>query len=125
MSAPPSPNGNNGRNPDGTFAKGNPGGPGNPHAKRVAKLRAAAFDAVTVKDIEEIIAVLLRLAKEGDVSAAKEVLGRAVGKPGDALNALDPGQVKLEELKLEKALHENSADYDPIHPCRRSELGVA
>lgn len=120
MSTEPSPNGGNGRNADDTFSKGNPGGPGNPHAKRVAKLRSAVFATVTVKDIEEIIAVLRRLATEGDVSAAKEVLGRTVGKPGEALNALDPGQVKLEELKLEKALHENSADYDPILPCRRS-----
>ena len=64
--------------------------------------------------------MLLRRAKKGDVSAAKELLGRKVGRPGEALNALDPGQIKLEELKLEKALHENSADFDPIHPCRGS-----
>ena len=38
----PSPNGANGRRADGQFAKGNPGGDGNPFAKHVMAMAAAA-----------------------------------------------------------------------------------
>jgi len=47
----PSPIGSNGRGSDGRFAKGNPGGPGNPFARQVAALRQNMLDAVTGEDI--------------------------------------------------------------------------
>ena len=63
-----------GRANNGRFAKGNSGGPGNPHAARVPKLRSALLEAVTVEDIQAVIAALMKQAKEGDVAAAKELL---------------------------------------------------
>jgi hypothetical protein len=42
----------NGRTALGRFAKGNAGGPGNPHAKRVTALREALLAAVTDADIK-------------------------------------------------------------------------
>ena len=47
----PSTNGHNGRGLAGRFAKGNPGGPGNPHGARVAALRAVLLDTVTDADL--------------------------------------------------------------------------
>ena len=44
----------NGRTPRGQFATGNPGGPGNPYARRTAALRSALLDAVTEADIRAI-----------------------------------------------------------------------
>jgi len=51
----PSPNGGNGRNAAGRFVEGNVGGPGNPHAKEVARLRSAMLNAVTVDDLRAIV----------------------------------------------------------------------
>ena len=81
----PSPNGDNGRDASGRFVAGNPGGPGNPHARQVGQLRSALIEAVTDKDIERIFATLVRRAIEGDVRAAKEVLDRVLGRPQEAV----------------------------------------
>ena len=97
MDTAPSTNGSNGRNPNGTFAKGNSGGPGNPHAKRTAELRTAALHAVTAEDIQEIMAELVRLAKTGDIVAIREVFNRTIGKPTDAL---DPDRAAIEAARL-------------------------
>ena len=42
------------RDASGKFAQGNPGGPGNPHAKRVGELRTALLDAVTPEDMRAV-----------------------------------------------------------------------
>ena|SRR5687767_5777799 len=77
----PSTNGPNGRGMGGRFAKGNAGGPGNPHAKRVAQLRSALFRSVKPADLREVIAALLAQAKAGDVASIKELLQRLLGPP--------------------------------------------
>ena len=76
----PLPNGANGRGPKGRFAKGNPGGPGNPYAKRTADIRAAFTEAVTVDDLQAIVKALVRKAKKGDVLAIRELFDRLIGK---------------------------------------------
>jgi hypothetical protein len=76
----PSTNGANGRDANGRFGKGNAGGPGNPHAKQVAQLRAALFAAVTEDDLKEVVAALLNRAREGDIAAIRELLDRLLGK---------------------------------------------
>ena len=85
MRSPPSPTGPNGtsggRNPDGRFAPGNRAGRGNPHARRVARLRAALMRAVTPQDLAAVALALLAKAKDGDVAAARELLQRLLGPP--------------------------------------------
>jgi hypothetical protein len=76
----PSTNGTNGRDSGGRFAKGNAGGPGNPHARRVARLRSALLRAVTPADLKAVLAALVKKAKRGDVAAARELLDRLFGK---------------------------------------------
>src|SRR3954451_24978727 len=71
-----------GRAANGTFAVGNPGGPGNPHVRRLAAMRRAILEAVSAEDVREIMAVLVAKAKEGDREAAKIVLHYTLGKPG-------------------------------------------
>jgi hypothetical protein len=101
MSNSPSPNGSNGqRDSRGRFAKGNPGGPGNPHGRAVARLRSAILSAVSEKDLYDVVAALVSKAKSGDVVAARELLDRIGGKP---FASLDPLRVELEEKKLELA----------------------
>jgi hypothetical protein len=73
-----------GRDARGRFTKGNSGGPGNPLAGRVARLRFALVNAVTAEDIEQVISALLQQAKDGDVAATKELLSRVLGRPLEA-----------------------------------------
>ena len=80
----PSANGSNGRGAGGRFAVGNAGGPGNPHGRRVAQLRAVLLDAVSDDDLQAIVTKLVEMAKGGDLRAMKEVLDRTLGKPQEA-----------------------------------------
>ena len=80
----PSPNHSNGRRRDGKFAAGNKGGPGNPHSHLVAALRTAMFEAVTPEDVKSIVATLVELARKGNITAAREVLDRCLGRPLEA-----------------------------------------
>lgn len=76
----------NGRTKRGTFAKGNPGGPGRPPA---IDLRAAAEEHARKKKIDlrqaigEVVLAMLTKAKNGDVHAAKLVIERLCAKDGD------------------------------------------
>ncbi|WP_428937281.1 hypothetical protein [Fontivita pretiosa] len=96
-----SPNGSNGRNANGRFAAGNPGGPGNPHARRVARLRAELLRAVTPQDLRNVIAALLRKARRGDVPAIRELLQRLLGPPVelDFAQRLDALEQALRQLQ--------------------------
>jgi hypothetical protein len=104
MSDSPSTNGSNGRSTGGRFAKGNPGGPGNPHARRAARLRAAMYKAVTPADLRDVISALLSSAKGGDVSAAKELMQRLLGPP-EAIDLLE--RLAALETKIEQAASNN------------------
>ncbi len=87
MSNPIAPSGD-GRDCQGRFAAGNPGGPGNPFAAQAARLRSALFQAVTPEDLAAVIRALVGKAKEGNVAAARELLDRLLGKP-EAIDLLD------------------------------------
>ena len=69
------------RDNTGRFTPGNTAGKGNPHAAKVAQLRAALLDAVTPSDIAAIIQVLIAKAKGGDIHAAKIIFDRVLGQP--------------------------------------------
>ena len=96
----PTPNGRNGdRDANGRFAKGNPGGPGNPLGKRIAQLRTAIIEAVSEEDIRRIIQSLVRKAIEGDTHAAAILFERTVGKPVelDVIERLEALEAQLSE----------------------------
>ncbi len=76
--------GNGGRTPGGRFARGNKLAVGNPHVRKVARLRSAMLRAVTLADMRAIIVRLVTDAKAGNVQAAKEILERTLGKPQEA-----------------------------------------
>ena len=96
LDSTPSQNGSNGRDSNGRFAPGWKGGPGNPHAIKVQRLRTALLESVAPKDVEEVIDAMLKSAKKGDVVAAREILDRTIGRAvaTDVLQRLE----KLEEL---------------------------
>ena len=86
------------RNADGTFAKGNKGGPGNPYARKVALIRNQIIEAVSEDDLREIIQALIKKAKSGDIQATKEILTRLIGKP---LETTHPDQLESNEANIE------------------------
>ncbi len=95
--SPAPPPGPAGRTPDGRFAEGNRGGPGNPFARQVAALRCALVARLTPQDLADVADALLRQAKEGNVAAARLLLSYALGRPGPAV---DPDTLDLHEWEL-------------------------
>jgi hypothetical protein len=97
----PSNSASDGRDPAGRFAPGNKSGLGRPLASRAAKLRAKLFDAVSDDDLVAIAQALVREAKAGDVTAAREVLDRLLGKPVelDLIERLDALEQSLQEAR--------------------------
>jgi hypothetical protein len=78
----PSTTESNGRDPQtGRFLLGNRVAIGNPHAQRVAKLRAALLNGVSESDVKSVIRKMVELAKGGDAIAARLVLDRCLGRP--------------------------------------------
>src|SRR4051812_46143730 len=102
MSTPPSTTGSNGRGKGGRFGPGNKYARGNPHARRVARLRAELLRAITPADVRDVALALLNQAKAGDVAAAKELLQRLLGPPVELdllerLEALERHMAAVEE----------------------------
>ena len=76
-------NGLVGRDKSGQFVKGHKLSIGNrSHASEPAKqLKEALLAAISVKDMQDIIAMLIKKSKEGDIPAIKELFDRALGRP--------------------------------------------
>jgi hypothetical protein len=84
----------NDRTPDGRFAKNNPGGPGNPHARHCARMLALLRASISDEEMVAIIRTLVEMARAKDVSAAKLLLSYKLGKPGPAPN---PDEIDRDE----------------------------
>ena len=69
------------RNTQGQFTKGNPGGPGNPHARACARMLEVFRNAVSEEDMLRIVNKLIEKAANGDTSAAKLIVAYRIGKP--------------------------------------------
>jgi hypothetical protein len=84
------------RDDKGRFVKGNRGGPGNPFARQVAKLRAALIQRVTEADIERIADDLLISARAGHLPSIRLLFLYVLGKPA---TVVDPDTLDIEEWK--------------------------
>ncbi len=96
----PSPNGPNGRDVQGRFAMGNPGGPGNPHAGAVGRWRVMLAETITAEDIRAVLNVLLDRAKAGERWAVCELLDRCLGKSEQPTTA-SAGELQVCRIHLE------------------------
>jgi hypothetical protein len=85
-----------GRDAKGRFAKGNPGGPGNPFARHVAKLRTALVQCVGEEDIRHIAKGLLSNARMGHLPSVRILLMYVLGKPSGAVN---PDTLDIDEWR--------------------------
>lgn len=92
--------------PNGKFARGNKLGRGrNPKSVRTERLRVAMMASVSPEDIFEIMTEFIEAAKNGNISAAREVLDRAVGKTEESVLVK-----RLEEL--ETAILEGQVEFE-------------
>lgn len=77
---------NGDRDARGRFAPGNPGGPGNPRAADVGRLRARFFASIKDENMDRALAVIVELmdktdARDSDrLAAARELIDRVIGK---------------------------------------------
>ncbi len=99
MAKSPSPNGGNGRDASGRFTKG---GPGNPFARRVSRLRSLIVQELTDDDLQAIVRKLVADAREGDLPAAKLLLTYAIGKPTEPV--CEPDRVEAHERDTATAM---------------------
>ena len=84
------------RDAQGRFIKGNAGGPGNPFARHMAKLRAALINSVSEADMQQLADDLRIQAKLGNVTAIKLLFLYVLGKPPQPVN---PDTLDIEEWK--------------------------
>ncbi len=94
------------RDSNGRFRQGNAGGPGNPLAGKISKLRAALVAAVNEEDIREIAHALIETAKGGDVRAVKELLDRTIGRPveTDLIERLESLETALKDVETDREM---------------------
>jgi hypothetical protein len=85
------------RDERGRFIKGNPGGPGNPFAREMARRRALVASVFTDERILILSEVLFEKAKAGNMQAMNLAFKYAIGMPTPAN---DPDRVDLEEQKM-------------------------
>ncbi len=104
-----------GRAPNGRFAKGNPGGPGNPFARQVAAFRQEFMAAVTGEDIAVIVRALIDKAKAGDVAAARLVIQYTLGKPAETVDPDRLDEMEWEQWQREQAGADSDAVWTAMH----------
>jgi hypothetical protein len=82
----------NGRDRRGRFEPGCPGGPGNPHVRQVASVRATLAGEITPAVVKACIRTLREIVADADapgserIAAARELLNRAVGMPTQSID---------------------------------------
>ena len=86
----------NGHDANGRFTPGNPGGPGNPFARRVAELREVMLECVTDKEMEIIVGALMVQAMAGKLAAIKLLFQYVLGKPPATV---EPDTLDLQEVE--------------------------
>jgi hypothetical protein len=116
------------RGEDGRFLKGNPGGPGNPHIRQVARLKAALYESITPDDVHALMRRMLDEALAGNVAAARLVVEHTLGKPlpGSTASALDAELAEQYSLDLLSSdeLHALLALYQKMQrPTRPDDRG--
>ena len=87
-----------GRNPNGTFAEGNPGGPGRPSRATERQYMAVVMAACDLDTWQAIVERAVADAKNGDGTARAWLAGYLLGKPSPAFAAPRPSRVVAAEL---------------------------
>jgi hypothetical protein len=98
-----------GRDGRGRFTKGNPGGPGNPFARQMAKLRQHLLNSASPEEIDFVKAQLMELIAKQNPLAIRMYFEFIIGKAGPAV---DPDRLDIDEWRL---LKETSPCLQDLH----------
>ena len=99
----------NTRQPDGTFAPGNPGGPGRPPRATEREYLKVVLDACPPDTWAEIVARAVADAKAGDGQARAWLASYLVGKPSPNHTALRPSRLLAQEAAGSDPVAEEAA----------------
>ena len=88
---------NSGRDARGRFGTGNPGGPRGP--RRSSLLRQAVAEAVAPEQLAALTRRLLRMALEGNLTAARLVYERTCGRTAEAPVEAEPVELALPRMR--------------------------
>jgi len=89
---------NTGRDAQGRFTQGNPGGPGGAR-RRPSDLRRAAEEAITPEHVQAMMRKAMRMALEGNLSAMRFVMERTTGRAPEAPVDVVPLGIALPRLQ--------------------------
>ena len=81
-------NGDSGRDSSGRFTAGNPGGPGDPYARKVGEPRRVLVEQTTEDDMRQIARERIEGARNGSLPHVKELFDRLWGKSRQAVEAV-------------------------------------
>ena len=111
-----------GRAANGRFAKGNPGGPGNPFARQVAAFRQEFMAATTKEDIAAIARAMIEKAKDGDCAAARIVLQYTLGKPAATVDPDRLDEMEWEQWQREQAGADSNTVWMGMHAATANTI---
>ena len=94
-----------GRDENGRFAAGNPGGPGGAR-RRASELRRAAEEAITTEHIAAMIRKATRMGLEGDLGAMRLVFERTCGRAAQAPVEGEPVGISIPRLRTAEDCNE-------------------
>jgi hypothetical protein len=95
------------RNPDGTFAEGNSGGPGRPARATERQYMAVVMAACDLDTWQAIVQRAVKDAKDGDSTARAWLASYLLGKPSPRLTAPRPTRVlAMEQAEVDEVAEE-------------------
>jgi len=110
------------RDERGRYLPGNPGGPGNPVAREMARMRLRLMSAVSDEVFDAVVRKLVSMSLEGHLGAMKLLLAYRAGKPDQTVRADD---LAADEVRLAVRAEEQAEQYEafdlPAPPAGRPE----
>jgi hypothetical protein len=98
------------RNPDGTFKKGCPGGPGNPVLRKQKEYRNMFENVLHGDAFKDLVKKLIEKAlDEADYSSAKFLIEQCIGKPKQTVENINPEQTARQAQEFLKSMEINEA----------------
>jgi hypothetical protein len=91
--------GNEGRDTQGRFAVGNPGGPGNPGARQATKLRQTVQTVISPQYVAAMMRKAVGMALQGDLGAMRFVMDRALGRAGEEMREPETLAIDLPRMR--------------------------
>lgn len=99
-------NGTEGKDPkNGRFLPGNTFAKGNPLNQKAHQLRVSLLETVTEADMVAVTKRLIKMARDGDIHAIRELLDRVLGRPTASVElTVDQAKATIQEMSDDELL---------------------